>query len=296
MTTGGAALPLAVDAAFHSSKRSIQRARHHINDLERAIVQFNKDGRSLTFVEESYASGTKYVVKARLARQIPDELECIAIDAIYNLRSSLDQAIFSVADVARTAGGTGIDLDSRHWSFPICYKEQEANKRINKLCQPAGFPEAIGNDLKSLKPYFNGDAGNSLLYGINKAANINKHRFLTPSNIRFGHFEMHYVSGPKIKAFEHIVVGHGSGGITLNRPLGDDDGTAPVSENEIGFYVGSHADRRKYEVKGSVDIKFSNILGLQDRTCVYQLRAVSDLCELVVKRFSDTCIGLGLCK
>ena len=288
------ASPPAVNVAFHSSKRSISRARKHIDDLEMGIASFNEDGCAITIIEEPYDSGAKYVVKARAIKKIPDELESIAADAIYNLRSSLDQAIFSVATVAKKAGGTGISLSSNHWSMPIDSDERKADKRIDKLCKPAGFPSKIGDDIRHFEPYFTGFVENSLLFGLNKAANINKHRFLTPTDIRFGRFELHYVSGPKIQPSEIIVIGQGQFDLTTFPVLGDDTATAPVGQNEIGFYAASSVNRREYEIKSTIDIMFSNIRGLQRRSCVYQLRAVADLCDAVVQRFGFSCLILGL--
>ena len=179
-----------------SSIRSIVRARKHIDDLKSAIDEFNRSGKAYSLVTKAFKDHKRYVVKAKLNNSIPDEFECIATDAIYNLRASLDQAVYTAAEFAKGKGGGGIDLTKIHWMFPIKSTQSQVKSSVEKICCADGFPDEIGDMILSFEPYKK-ESEESLLYALNRAANINKHKFLTQTNLRLGNFRFEHISGPK---------------------------------------------------------------------------------------------------
>src|SRR5690242_7663594 len=80
---------------FQSCRRKLNRARHHIQDLDSKIKTF-AHGKPYTCSIEPDPDDPEQEVH-RLQLQLPSEYAEIAADAIHNLRSALDQAAYAVS-------------------------------------------------------------------------------------------------------------------------------------------------------------------------------------------------------
>jgi hypothetical protein len=163
---------------FHSSKYCIARARQHVSDLKRQVVEFIKT-EPYTFVMEVDPSTCEEVHKLKLTKPMPVALPGIAFDAANNLRSSLDQAIHSVILLA-----TGKEI--RNAFFPIARTESEFENTVKGRLKE--LPKEILDLIRALKPY---EGGNIPLLALNALSNTNKHAFITPVAIASGK-EMHF--------------------------------------------------------------------------------------------------------
>ena len=273
---------------FEVSKRSVQRARKHISDLEQEVDDFNCLGGSYKIIEEAYGDRQRFVVKAKLNRDVPDVLESIVTDTIYNLRASLDQVVYSAAVLSKnnsTEGG--IDLTKRLWQYPVKSNLSNVEKKLDQVCSPSGIPDKLRELILSQEPYLS-DQKESLLWSLNNLANINKHKYLTLSNIRAGHFKLEHVSGPKtVGNFDHFELG--GGGFTVNTVPHE----APVGKNEIGLYVSSYNPKTTYKIAVKLDIMFVDSKGMENRTCTFQLKKMAERCSIVIEEFEKMFTDLG---
>ncbi|WP_447600229.1 hypothetical protein [Nitrospira sp. Nam80] len=167
---------------FKPARRSIARGRQHTYNLHKAINAWF-DRRPYALVREPHADGLHDSFKFRLTKQFPPSFEATTADALYNLRASLDQAIFAIADVI---GG----VNPRDIYFPFSSNEGDFNGAINGKF---GFlPKEIRELICSCKPYL---GGNDTLWALNEACKTNKHRFLTKPGFIIAGFGIHEDSG-----------------------------------------------------------------------------------------------------
>ena len=110
------------------------------------------------------------VHKLKLARPIPSQLETLASDAVYNLRSTLDQIGYAVSIAA---GGRG-----KSTYFPFGDTPSEVKSRGTTSSKE--IPHQIFTLMESFQPHL---GGNDLLWSLNKIGNTDKHRFLVPTVI-----------------------------------------------------------------------------------------------------------------
>jgi len=148
---------------FHSSKRSIERANYHLNDLKRQSTEFFKTEPYETLVECEPDTG-EHTYKVKLVKPMPPSLETIAADAVNNLRSALDQACYAF----RTTKG-------RYTYFPFSDSATNFEPTLKGRCKT--FPQEIIDLIRRLKPYKGGD---DLLWALNELCNTNKHGVLAP--------------------------------------------------------------------------------------------------------------------
>lgn len=150
---------------FHGSKYGIERAKHHISDLERQAIQFldsNPYGQCI----EPDTDTTDQLHKIKLVKPMPFALPGLAFDAVNNLRAALDRAVWAVAKMAGN--------NPRYISFPFAKDADHIKNAINGRCK--GLPEEI-RDIRTFKPY---KGGNNLLWALNELCNTNKHAIISP--------------------------------------------------------------------------------------------------------------------
>ena len=87
---------LAMPNLFDSPKRTLERAKHHIADLERQIETLVHDD-SRAYVIEKDADGVTNIHKIRFTRWLPDDASSILFDIATNLRAVLDQTAYAAA-------------------------------------------------------------------------------------------------------------------------------------------------------------------------------------------------------
>lgn len=152
---------------FHSSKYSIARAEQHIPDFERQVVEFFKTDLYAKVVETDPDTGHE-VHKLKLIKPLPVALEGIAVDAVNNLRSSLDQVMYALRP---STGG-------RFAYFPFANEATNFGNAVNGRCKH--LPQEIRDLIRAFKPYKGGD---NLLWALNELCNTNKHGIICAAAI-----------------------------------------------------------------------------------------------------------------
>jgi len=163
---------------FSSPWSTLERAKHHIRDLERRLKPLmNDDGWS--HVIEKDIDGITEIHKIRLVEPLASDLPNILFDAANNLRAALDQAGFAAALAAQK-------VDPKRAYFPFAESEAELSNVVARKC--ADLPPEILALFRSFQPYKGGDP---FLWALNKLCNTKKHCTLVPINV--GNFRLAYM-------------------------------------------------------------------------------------------------------
>lgn len=156
---------------FDDARLKIKRADEHVKDLEAKIVAFLNTV-PFKLVHRGKAEPKKEeVICVKIEKQIPRDFSVIIGDAVHNLRTSLDYAVYAlVSDKVST------EKDKRDIQFPFCKNKGDFDNELNnKPIRLAGG--SMLNAIRNLKPYH---GGNAALYGIHALDIIDKHRILIP--------------------------------------------------------------------------------------------------------------------
>lgn len=131
---------------FDGPKLKVQRANRHILDFRAAVeALFEANFQTETVMEADLETGHLLSPKITLPQPSPDML-LTAADAIYNLRSALDQVVCrSVVATGKTPEGT---------YFPHGKNMEGFNVSISKRCE--NVPEAVCGVITALEPYYGG--------------------------------------------------------------------------------------------------------------------------------------------
>lgn len=245
---------------FDSSKRRIERAKTHIHDLDGKISYFI-NRKPCSHAVEPDADGVNQLHKIKFAAPIPDSFGEIAADSLENLRAALDQAGYAVA----VAAGT---VNPRFAYFPIAENAVELHKAIKGRCK--NIPDDIVALFRAFKPY---KGGNDLIWALNRANNINKHRLLVPSCISLDTLGLRMTMS-------------GAGSIPV--PRWDRE------KNEIIFAISAPGTKIKYEVKGSFCISFDEIETIRGYPAAHILSAMASEVERIVVAIEAEARRMGL--
>ncbi|MGB3803675.1 MAG: hypothetical protein WA935_06570 [Sphingopyxis granuli] len=146
----------------------VERAEYHINDLNRRIQAYlgQKPFRLMTRGEPK-ADRQVHFIKQVIP--FPTEFGLIIGDAVHNLRSSLDLAVFGmIGDKA---------LRPESVQFPFAKREDTLVSTMkNRETELAG--EKVVAEIKALKPY---PGGNEWLSGLHLLDIADKHKLIIPS-------------------------------------------------------------------------------------------------------------------
>lgn len=152
---------------FESPKRTIQRAKHHIDDLERHVIAFT-DSNTWTHVVDLDADRFHHLHKIKCSRGLPDDLPSILFDAVNNLRSTLDQCGYACAMAAKSKS-------TKHIKFPFAKDETHFLRAVSGCCKD--LPAEIIALFRSYNAF---KGGNDVLWTLNELFNAKKHFSLVP--------------------------------------------------------------------------------------------------------------------
>ena len=82
-----------MDSRFASSWLKVDRAKHHINELNIRIAAYNERKPHRLVVEQD-PQGSNHLWTIRIREAIPEDLPLLIGDAIHNLRASIDHLIY----------------------------------------------------------------------------------------------------------------------------------------------------------------------------------------------------------
>src|SRR3990172_1903198 len=142
----GRSMPVSKDDKFFSSKLKIERAKRHILELSNEIVSYLKT-KPFRVVVEKDPDSSNHLWTLRVKNEVPCHLSVIIVDAIHNLRASLD---LLASDLVSMAGG-----NTKNVYFPFGDDADGLERMIKqKRLDRAG--DDIVEIVRSLKPYRGG--------------------------------------------------------------------------------------------------------------------------------------------
>jgi hypothetical protein len=150
------------------SFRKVERAYHHINELDRVLAAFIKSNPYEVVIEED--PHTKQVLYC-LSRNadIPVDVSLIVGDILQNLRSSLDHLAYALVVANNQTPNTKT-------YFPITEEVPEpTNPKSDFSRKVCGMSQDAINTILLLKPY---KGGNHALWGLHALNNWDKHNLI----------------------------------------------------------------------------------------------------------------------
>ena len=157
--------PLMGHPAFESARRRIASGKRHIEAFKREVGAYAQTKPHDIRAKKNSESGL-VEHKIKQLRPIPELIEDTIFDALCNLRSALDNATYATAVLSGKNS-------PRYANFPIGDNISEVTSRASG--QSADIPSDIFAFCVALKPH---KGGNDLVWALNKACNINKHRLV----------------------------------------------------------------------------------------------------------------------
>ena len=168
--------------AFIGAWQKLEQARHHLDELRRETRVFT-DALPYIYRTERDSKTGEFVVRIRVQAQrelIPRRLSLIAGDAIHNIRSGLDHAVW---DLAGAKAGP-------HTQFPVFDSEPDYRRNAPRML--AGVGRRQRACIRTLQPFRvrqaldteaaiderDPRAANVYLMGVARLDNMDKHRVL----------------------------------------------------------------------------------------------------------------------
>lgn len=149
------------------------RAKVHLQALDVELQRFKK-GRPYTLERYDDLANQRHVLRIK-HNDVPDPPCLIVGDALYCMRSALDQLVWSLAKLTVTL--------PEHTQFPIFDKPLDDPDRIGRFeSQTRGVPDKATAEIKAFQPYHRGASYKAHpLWRLNALCNIDKHRRI-PAN------------------------------------------------------------------------------------------------------------------
>lgn len=149
------------------------RAELHLKSLDTELELFAKT-KPYTITGKDDLKTQRHIIKTELA-DVPDHIPLIAGDALYCMRCSLDQLVWSMA---KRLGGI---VNPDHTQFPIVSVDTSDGQGLIAR-RTAGVPSQAVDEIKSFQPYNRGTAYKAHpLWRLNILCNTDKHRRI-PAN------------------------------------------------------------------------------------------------------------------
>jgi hypothetical protein len=159
---------------LESSRLKVERAKHHIQDLDVVLMRFRTEHPHEIVIETEPDTGYK-LHKFRLCKPAPyAEVSIIIGDTVNNLRAALDHAVYSCAIVAGHAAPR-----YKTCSFPFGDNESSFNNAVNGR---TSVPPEIRACLQRFRAY---QGGHVALWALNDMCNRDKHALITPTVMGF---------------------------------------------------------------------------------------------------------------
>ena len=243
---------------FSSSKYSIDRAKQHLVDFERQIIEFVKTEPYILTVDVDSETSEK-VHKIKLIKPMPHALPGIAADAVNNLRSALDQAIFAVTSA----------IGANRTYFPFSNNSGNFVHTVNGRCKE--LPQEITTLISAFKPY---KGGNDMLWAINELSNTNKHAIVASTATTVG----------------GITISEGvfSGGLFMRAPVWD------RSKNEAELFRQPFNGTAKFDIQIATFIVICDVDFLQGRPALEVFNEFVSVVESIIRALEAECARLGI--
>lgn len=155
---------------FESARRKLDRAEHHIRDLDKVFTAFVHTDPHRAFIKGEVNDGefVRFWVDVEFTADLPASLPLIIGDAIHNQRCALDHLMW---ELVAMDGGT----QDRHLQFPL----RDTRQNYEAACRGVKTPREDTKQLLVDFAAYLGGAG-ELLYAIHRLDNADKHTGLMP--------------------------------------------------------------------------------------------------------------------
>ncbi len=160
------------DYILSDSRTLIQDAQDDFIQLREEIAAF-VNRRPYTKIQVPDIDPGWVTVKLR-AEDPPKHWNKVARHIIWDMRASLDQAVFAVAQAWRRAMGAKLS-EPKRIRFPFATSESDLDGQIKRDLHDV--PPAVLAVIRRAAPYIGGD---ETFWSLNKLANSHKHRFIVP--------------------------------------------------------------------------------------------------------------------
>ncbi len=264
------------DDPLRGPRLKINRAKDKIDGIETEIRDYFEANAICLVIEKDAITGDR-MAKIKLSTRIPDSLYLNIAEAVYHMRSSLDQLIVSIAVKS------GIP-NVKHLYFPfgesLSNLEQATRREHGKKGKLFGLPIDVQEAVLALEPYRDGQVE---LWALGRLSNIDKHIKLVPvGSLGMGKLFQNLdildakvgimITGPGDLEEGLTISNLGSSGRILNK-----EGQQPT----VGFQ-GSNAN-----VEVTADLNFGDVDVFKGQPVVPILRSLHDLTESIVRIFAD---------
>jgi hypothetical protein len=227
--------------AFEGPKLKIERAKHHIRHYRAAFKAFS-ESKIIRFQPEADAqTGDRF--KIWLAEPLPGDLRLTAADALYNMRSALDQAVCRCAVLAGKS--------PKETYFP--HESDKAGFEVSLRSKCEKVPELVRRTIADLEPYHGGNG--YLLRVLHDLNLVDKHTDL-------------------------IAVGMTVRRLAISPGKGEPPTSEVWRRTENSFEIDPTATEVDQHVKITVAISFADIQAIQGEPVAKILR---QLCDFVAK-------------
>jgi hypothetical protein len=167
---------------FDQLWRKIDRAKAHIDELERALIEYRDSEPLRVVTEEDPEPG---FLRARVdgePRPIPDAVSVILGDAAHNLRSSLDHFVWAAAVNPTNDSG-----------FPIQRQPNPSNWKGLVFGKLKGCSKALRQAVLATESHPGG--ATEFLWTLNELDVTDKHRLLLTVGTSYSSFTMDFMAG-----------------------------------------------------------------------------------------------------
>ncbi|MCL5429106.1 MAG: hypothetical protein M1347_04795 [Chloroflexi bacterium] len=154
--------------AFYEPRQKIERAKQHIDELDKAIKAFVSTDFCRIGVEEDAKTG-EYVLNYKMTKPVPESIPLIIGDAIHNVHSALD---IMLCNIVRSYGGT-----AKYTKFPFFNTKEDLIAALQGSEIGIAWPQITSLVVDTIKSY---RGGNDFLYALHDLDIDDKHKFLLP--------------------------------------------------------------------------------------------------------------------
>ena len=156
-----------------SAQQKLARGVEHVKTLRLETSAFVDDDGYRFRVESERRSAQEVVYRCFAVQQlpIPEHWPLLAGEAVQNLRSGLDHAVWSAWNGVPENTG-----DGNHTQFPICTNPRDYTRRARR--ELAGVPEHVQARIEAAQPYntMSPAPSRERLALLGRLSNIDKHR------------------------------------------------------------------------------------------------------------------------
>lgn len=158
----------AMEELFREARLKVERAKHHIDNLNLIYAEFTKRKTHQVFIEHDSHGGDD-VLKVKAVESLPPDFVLTLGDAIHNLRTSLDYVMNEIEFLKTTKR-------SDYTKFPIYKSRTDLINAINGGLKKKAPEQVIDCIVDGIQPYTGGDG--EFLCHLHDLDIEDKHRLL----------------------------------------------------------------------------------------------------------------------